>query len=108
MRVHTCRITRAVNSDQNKIHRANHNHRKRSGNNVSKSRQLKSRAIEINSSVEEVSEEPVNNNNININAINQNNDIGYQLITMLMILTILTNSISLFSINENSDTGMET
>ena len=70
--------------------------------------QLKSRAIEINSSVEEVSEEPVNNNNININAINQNNDIGYQLITMLMILTILTSSISLFSINENSNTGMET
>ena len=70
--------------------------------------QLKSRAIEINSSVEEVSEEPVNNNNININAINQNNDIGYQLITMLMILTILTSSISLFSMNENSNTGMET
>ena len=70
--------------------------------------QLKSRAIEINSSVEEVSEEPVNNNNININAINQNNDVGYQLITMLMILTILTSSISLFSMNENSNTGMET
>ena len=45
-----------------------------SGNNEIKSNQLKSRAIEIDSSDEEL-EDPLNNSNININAINPNNDI---------------------------------
>ena len=40
-----------------------------SGNNEIKSNQLKSRAIEIDSSEEEL-EDPLNNSNININAIN--------------------------------------
>ena len=47
VRAHTCRITCAVNSDQNEIHRTNHNYRKNFGNNESKSSQLKSRVIEI-------------------------------------------------------------
>ena len=36
VRVHACRITHAINSDQNEIHRTNHNYRKNSGNNESK------------------------------------------------------------------------
>ena len=74
VRVHTCRITHAINSDQTEIYRTNHDYRKNSGNNESKSGQLKSRAIKIESSNEELSKEPVDNSNININAINQNND----------------------------------
>ena len=67
-------VTHAINSDQTEIHRTNHDYRKSSGNNESKSGQLKSRAIKIESSNEELSKEPVDNSNININAINQNND----------------------------------
>ena len=67
-------IRRAINTDQNEIHRTNHNYRKNSGNNESKSSQLKSRAIETDSSNKEL-EDPLNNSNININPINQNNDI---------------------------------
>ena len=74
MRVHTCKVARAINSDQNEIHRTNHDYRKNSSNNESKSSQLKSRAIEIDSSDEEL-ENPLNNSHINIGAINQNNDI---------------------------------
>ena len=48
--------------------------RKNSSNNESISNQLISRSIEIYSSDEELSEEPDNNSNMNINAINQNND----------------------------------
>ena len=61
VRLHTCRITHAINSDQNQIHRTNHDYRKNSGNNESKSSQLKSRAIEIDSSDEEI-ENPLNKN----------------------------------------------
>ena len=42
VRVHTCRITCAINSDQNEIHRTTHIYWKNSGNNESKSHQLKS------------------------------------------------------------------
>ena len=52
MRVHTCRITDAINSDQNEINRTDHDNKKNSGNNERKSSQLKSRAIEIDSSDE--------------------------------------------------------
>ena len=86
VRVHTCRIKHAINSDQNEIHRTNQDYRKNSGNNESKPSQLKSRAIEIDTSDEEL-ENPVNNNHININAINQIMILTYQLTTMLMILT---------------------
>ena len=51
--MHTCRITHAIISDQNEIHRANHDYKKNSGNNQSKSSQLKSRATEINRSEED-------------------------------------------------------
>ena len=36
---------------------------------------MESKSIEVDSRDEELSEEPDNNSNININAINQNNDI---------------------------------
>ena len=74
MRVHTCRITHAINSDQNEIHKTNHSYRKNSGNNESKSSQLKSRAIKFDSSDKETGD-LLNNSNININDIDQNNDI---------------------------------
>ena len=61
VRLHTCRITHAINSDQNQINKTNHDYRKNSGNNESKSSQLKSRAIEIDSSDEEI-ENPLNKN----------------------------------------------
>ena len=48
-------LTHAINSDQNEVHRTNHNHKKNSGNNESKSSQLKSGAIEIDSSDEKPS-----------------------------------------------------
>ena len=86
VRKHICRITHAINSDQNEIHRRNHDYRKNSGNNESKSSQLKYRAIEIDSSDKGLEDPLNNNNNININAINQNNDIELPLITVLMIL----------------------
>ena len=47
---------------------------KNSGNNESKSSQLKSRAIRFHRSDKETGD-LLNNSNININAINQNNDI---------------------------------
>ena len=53
VRVHTCRITHAIISDQNEIHRANHDYKKNSGNNQRKSSQLKSRATEIDRSEED-------------------------------------------------------
>ena len=75
MTVHTCRITHAINNDQNQIQRANNDYRKNSGNNENRSSQLESKSIEVESRDEELSEEPDNNSNKNINAVNQNNDI---------------------------------
>ena len=43
-------ITHVISSDQNNIQRTNHDYRKNSGNNESRSNQLKSRSIEINGS----------------------------------------------------------
>ena len=110
----TCRITDAINSDQNEIHRTNHDYRKHSGNNESKSSQLKPRAIEIDSSEKELSEDLLNNSNININTINQNNielpvnnnvdDINKK----QGKVNNLTKSISQLSIDENSDSGIVT
>ena len=112
VRVHTCRITCAINSDQNEIHRTNHIYWKNSGNNESKSHQLKSWAIEIDSSDKEL-EHPLNNNNININAVNQNNDIEWPVYNNVGDLNKkqgevndLTKSISCLSIDENSYLGI--
>ena len=85
VRVHTCRITHSINSDQNEIQKGNRDYRKNSGNNESRSSQLNSRSIKINSSDGELSAEPDNNSNININAINQIMISNYQVITTLMI-----------------------
>ena len=74
VRVHICRITHTVNNDQNEIQWTSQDYRENSSNNESRSNQLISRSIEIYSSDEELSEEPDNNSNMNINAINQNND----------------------------------
>ena len=78
MRVHTCRITDAINSDQNEIQRTNHNYRNNSGNNQSKLSQLESRLTKTDSSDKNQLEEPDNNNNSNMktNPINCNNDNG--------------------------------
>ena len=56
----------------------NHNYSKNSGNNKNKSSHLKSRSIEIERSHRGLSEEPDNNRNTHINAINQNNNIELQ------------------------------
>ena len=83
-----------------------------SGNNEIKSNQLKSRAIEIDSSDEEL-EDPLNNSNININAINPNNDIELPIKNNVddikekqSEVNDLTKSISQLSIDENSDLGI--
>ena len=85
-----------------------------SGNNEIKSNQLKSRAIEIDSSDEEL-EDPLNNSNININAINPNNDIELPIKNNVddikekqSEVNDLTKSISQLSIDENSDLGIIT
>ena len=83
-----------------------------SGNNEIKSNQLKSRAIEIDSSDEEL-EDPLNNSNININAINPNNDIELPIKNNVddikekqSEVNDLAKSISQLSIDENSDLGI--
>ena len=83
-----------------------------SGNNEIKSNQLKSRAIEIDSSDEEL-EDPLNNSNININAINPNNDTELPIKNNVddikekqSEVNDLTKSISQLSIDENSDLGI--
>ena len=85
-----------------------------SGNNEIKSNQLKSRAIETGSSDEEL-EDPLNNSNINTNAINRNNDIELQIKNNVddikekqSEVNDLTKSISQLSIDENSDLGIIT
>ena len=85
-----------------------------SGNNEIKSNQLKSRAIEIDSSDEEL-EDPLNNSNININAINPNNDVELPIKNNVddikekqSEVNDLTKSISQLSIDENSDLGIIT
>ena len=80
MRVHTRRITNAINSDQNEARIANHDYRNNSGNNQSKSCQLESSIIGTDSSDKNLLEEPDNNNNSNMktNPINRNNDNGLQ------------------------------
>ena len=111
MGVNTCRITRAINSHQYKIHKRNHDYRKNSNNNESKSSQLKSKAIEIDSSNEEL-EDLLNNSNININSINQNENIELpinnnadDIMGKQGDVNDLTKSISQLSIDENSDLG---
>ena len=84
VRVHTCRITHSINSDQNEIQKGNRDYRKNQGNNESRSSQLNSRSIKIDSSDGELSDEPDNNSNININAINQIMISNYHVITTLM------------------------
>ena len=115
MTVHTCRITHAINNDQNEIQRANNDYRKNSGNNKNRSSQLKSKSIEVDSRDEELSEEPDNNSNININAINQNNDIELPVNSNIDVTNKkqaegngLKKSISWLSIDENSDSGIVT
>ena len=78
MRVHTRRITDAINSDQNEAQITNHDYRNNSSNNQSKSRQLESSIIGTGSSDKNLLEEPDNNNNSNMktNPINRNNDNG--------------------------------
>ena len=83
-----------------------------SGNNEIKSNQLKSRAIEIDSSDEEL-EDPLHNSNININAINWNNDIELPIKNNVddikekqSEVNDLAKSISQLSIDENSDLGI--
>ena len=111
MGVNTCRITQAINSHQYKIHKRNHDYRKNSSNNESKSSQLKSKAIEIDSSNEEL-EDLLNNSNININSINQNENIELpinnnadDIMGKQGDVNDLTKSISQLSIDENSDLG---
>ena len=85
---------------------------KSSGNNEIKSSQLKSRAIEIDSSDKEL-EDPLNNSNMKINAFNQNNDIELPIKNNVddikekqSEVNDLAKSISQLSIDENSDLGI--
>ena len=63
MRVHTRRVTHAINSDENEIQR-NYDYRK-----VDKG---KCRSIETHGCNKELSKEPDDNSNMNMNAIDQN------------------------------------
>ena len=115
VRVQTRRITHPINSDQNEIHRTNHDYRKNSGSNETKSSQMKSRDIAIDSSDEKLSQESVDNSNINVNVTNQNNDTEspvhnnvYDILERQGEVDDLTKSISRLSIDENSDSGILT
>ena len=77
------------------------------------SSQLKSRFIEIDSIDEELSEEPDNNSNIDINAINKNDDTELPVNNFVDDMkekqaeaNDLAKSVSRLSIHENSDSGI--
>ena len=76
---------------------------------------MKSRDIAIDSSDEKLSQESVDNSNINVNVTNQNNDTEspvhnnvYDILERQCEVDDLTKSISRLSIDENSDSGILT
>lgn len=115
VRAHTCRITHAIDRKQNETHRGNCDYRDNSGNIETRTSQLKSKSIKIDSSDEEISKVPHKNSNQEINGINQiinnrllvDNDID-DMNKNPAEVTDLTKSISRVSIDENSDSGILT